>query len=79
MYKNITETALRDAEDASTTKYRFQTVWWTPAAIERIWETLANYGAWPTWWQGIRKVEVLRRGDECGVGTVLRQWWRSRV
>jgi hypothetical protein len=79
MYKHITKTALRDAEDASTTKYRFQTVWWSPVAIDRIWETLANYGAWPTWWQGIRKVEVLRRGDESGIGTVLRQGWRSWV
>lgn len=60
-------------------KYCFQTVWWTLAAIDRIWEALADYGAWPSWWRGIRNVEVLRRGDESGVGTVLRQWWRSRL
>jgi len=61
------------------TRYRFLTVWWTPAVIDRIWETLANYAAWPTWWRGIQNVEVLRRGDESGVGTVLRQRWRSKV
>ncbi len=77
MEKNITKRALRGDEDASTTKYCFQTVWRTSADIERIWETLANYTAWPTWWRGIRKVEVLRQGDESGVGTVLRQGWRS--
>jgi hypothetical protein len=77
MYKNI-DRVERD-KDKSRTNYRFQTVWWTPAAIDRIWEALANYGAWPNWWRGIRKVEVVRRGDESGVGTVLRQQWRSRL
>lgn len=79
MEKNITKPAWRDDEDASTTKYYFQTVWRTSADIDRIWETLANYAAWPTWWRGIRKVEVLRQGDESGVGTILRQGWRSRL
>lgn len=59
--------------------YRFQTVWWTPAAIERVWETLAHYSVWSTWWRGIRKVEVVRSGDDSGVGTVLRQGWRSWI
>lgn len=78
MYKNIVKTTLKSVEKAAT-NYRFQTVWWTPAAIERVWETLAHYAAWTTWWRGIRKVEVLRQGDESGVGTVLRQGWRSRL
>lgn len=76
MYKNTSEVALKGAGE-SATNYRFHTVWWTPAAIEKVWEALAHYSAWPTWWRGIRKVEVLRRGDESGVGTVLHQEWRS--
>jgi hypothetical protein len=60
-------------------EYDFQTVWRTAAPIERIWETLASYGDWPTWWRGIQSVEVLRRGDESGVGTILLQQWRSWV
>ena len=59
--------------------YRFLTVWWAPAATDRVWDVLAEYGAWPTWWRGVRSVEVLRHGDESGVGTVLRQRWRSRA
>jgi hypothetical protein len=59
--------------------YRFSIVWWTAAATERVWEVLANYAAWSTWWRGIQSVEVLRQGDESGVGTILRQHWRSRV
>lgn len=77
MEKEIIESVLKGAEEGSATRYRLQTVWRTSADIERIWEILAHYSAWPSWWQGIRKVEVLRSGDERGVGTVLRQGWRS--
>jgi hypothetical protein len=59
--------------------YRFSTVWWTAAGTDRVWEVLANYATWSTWWRGIQSVEVLRDGDESGVGTILRQQWRSRV
>jgi hypothetical protein len=43
MYKNIVKTALKGNQDEVMNNYRFRTVWWTPAAIERIWETLADY------------------------------------
>lgn len=79
MSKNMIGITVRGEEAASAASYRFQTVWWTPAAIEQIWEILATYAAWPTWWRGIRSVEVLRRGDDSGVGTVLRQGWRSLI
>lgn len=75
MHKNFTQTVVRGAKES----YRFQTVWWTPAVIGQVWDTLADYSAWPAWWRGIQKVEVLRRGDESGAGTVLRQVWRSRL
>lgn len=60
-------------------RYRFLTVWWATTEIDRVWEILANYAAWHTWWRGIQNVEVIRSGDESGVGTVLRMRWRSRV
>lgn len=60
-------------------RYQFLTVWWTTAETQRVWEVLANYATWPTWWRGIQSVEVLCRGDESGVGTILRQRWRSQV
>jgi len=59
--------------------YRCLTVWWTAAVNDRVWEALADFAAWPTWWRGIRSVEVLRDGDESGVGTVLRQRCRARL
>ena len=79
MYKNITKIMLKGNKERAMTNYRLQTMWRTPAVVDRIWEALASYAAWPTWWRGIQKVEVVRRGDESGVGTVLRQWWRSRL
>jgi hypothetical protein len=79
MEKIAVKTVSKGVEEKTKASYRFQTAWWTSAAIERIWETLADYAAWPTWWRGIRKVEVLRRGDESGVGTILRQGWRSWI
>ena len=70
---------LNNKEAGAVARYRFLTVWWTAAVTDRVWEVLANYALWPTWWRGIQSVEVLRRGDESGVGTILRQRWRSRV
>lgn len=79
MINSIDPKAVGGEERRATRNYRFRTVWWTAAAPEPIWEALADYAAWPTWWRGIQHVEVVRRGDESGVGTVLRQRWRSRV
>jgi len=79
MYESIVKTASTGDSERSMTHYRLQTVWRTPAAVDQIWAILAHYAAWPTWWHGIQKVEVLRDGDESGAGTVLRQQWRSRL
>lgn len=78
MNKTLTQTALNGAKDAAN-RYQFQTMWQTSAPVEKVWETLAHYSAWSTWWRGIREVEVVRSGDGSGVGTVLRQGWRSWI
>lgn len=77
MYKNTVEQIPQADRHGATAAHHLQTVWWTPATADQIWGALANYAAWPDWWRGIRSVEVLRRGDESGAGTVLRQQWRS--
>lgn len=79
MDKSMAKITLTGNEEVSAANHRFQTVWWTPAVVENVWETIAHYSAWPTWWRGIRKVEVVRQGDSSGVGTVLRQGWRSWI
>ena len=70
---------LKNKDGKTEAGYRFSKVWWTSATTDQVWEILANYAAWPTWWRGIQGVEVLRRGDDSGAGTILRQQWRSRV
>lgn len=32
---------------------------------------------YPEWWKGVRSVELLREGDELGLGQVSRFCWRS--
>jgi hypothetical protein len=69
----------RGDEEGFMADYCFLTVWRTAAVKDRVWETLANYATWPSWWRGIQSVEVVRHGDDSGAGTVLRQQWRSRL
>ncbi len=79
MQTNILKTASKSGKAEAVNRYQFQTVWQTSASIVQVWETLAHYSAWTTWWRGIQKVEVLRQGDESGAGTILRQGWRSWI
>jgi uncharacterized protein YndB with AHSA1/START domain len=68
-----------EEQEGSMAPYRFETSWWTRAEPDRVWSLLADYAAWPSWWRGIRDVELIRRGEDSGVGSVLRQRWRSFV
>lgn len=58
---------------------RAETVWRTEATPDQVWEVLADYARWPTWWTAIRSVELLDPGDRRGVGSRLRQSWRGRL
>lgn len=60
-------------------KVRTETVWRTDATPDQVWEVLADYARWPTWWTAIRSVELLDPGDRRGVGSRLRQSWRGRL
>lgn len=79
MQTKLARTVSKSNEAESTTRYDFHTVWWTPATVVQVWEIVAHYSAWKDWWRGIQKVEVVRQGEESGVGTVLRQGWRSWI
>lgn len=58
-------------------QYRALTEWQLDAPLERVWDALLLAREWPTWWRGFRSVDQLAPGEESGVGTVLRQRWRS--
>ncbi|WP_394550658.1 SRPBCC family protein [Agromyces sp. MMS24-JH15] len=50
--------------------YRFVTRWSVPAPAGRVWRELTDPVAVPTWWPGFERVDVVRPGDETGLGTV---------
>ena len=39
--------------------FRFLSVWRIPAELPDIWNTVGKVSAYPTWWPGIEKVDVL--------------------
>jgi uncharacterized membrane protein len=61
------------------TQYNFVTVWKYAAPVEKIWPLMRDAENWPSWWKGVRKVEVLQHGDANGIGTLRRFTWRSQL
>ena len=58
-------------------RYSLVSEWFVASSSDEVWNVLADYKRWPTWWRGVRAVELLSDGDAAGVGAVLRQRWRS--
>lgn len=59
--------------------YRVRSTWHVDAPVERVWDAILRYADWHTWWRGFVGVDLVRAGDDSGVGTVLRQRWRGRL
>ena len=59
--------------------YEFITKWQFDAPIERVWKEIEDADAWPKWWKGVLSVDLLKAGDENGVGSVRRTVWKSSV
>ncbi|MGW4928232.1 SRPBCC family protein [Agromyces sp. NPDC004153] len=55
---------------ATASDFEFTTVWELPAPVARVWDELLDIDAWPTWWRGFERVDVVREGDANGVGNV---------
>lgn len=58
-------------------RYEFLTTWCVDAPIERIFAVLNDTAAYPEWWKGVTRVEVLDAGDADGLGEVSVLSWRS--
>jgi carbon monoxide dehydrogenase subunit G len=52
--------------------YRFLTTWLLDCERQAVWEALDDVEAWPRWWRGVERVELLG-GDR------YRITWRSRI
>ena len=59
--------------------YEFITIWKVQAPQEQVWDLIFNSDQWPTWWQGVEKVEKLKEGDANHVGAVMRYTWKSKL
>jgi uncharacterized protein YndB with AHSA1/START domain len=55
------------------------TEWRFAAPVERVWAELQAVEAWPQWWPMVKGVQVLRRGDAQGLGSVRRLTWATAL
>lgn len=60
-------------------EYRFVTAWCLDAPIERVFEAIDDAAAWPRWWKGVTRAELVEPGDGRGIGRLWRLTWRSRL
>lgn len=66
-----------EREQGKRAEYSFVTTWLLRAPRDQVWEVLRAQERWPQWWRGVERSEQLRKGDDGGVGTVIRLAWRS--
>ena len=56
-------------------RYHFVTSFETGASRETVWGVLEDAESWPDWWRWLVHIELIREGDDAGIGAVI----RSRV
>lgn len=59
--------------------YSFATTWVLAASRAPVWDAIYELERWPEWWNGVRRVEQLERGDADGIGALYGQEWRSAI
>jgi hypothetical protein len=59
--------------------YEFETQWRIRAPQADVWGAIIESDRWPSWWLGVERVELLRAGDERGIGSIRRLTWRSKL
>ena len=60
--------------------YRFLTTWLLDAPPEPVFDAIHDSAAWPQWWRGVRRAELLEEGDgPDGLGRLWDFAWRSRL
>jgi hypothetical protein len=63
----------------SAMQYSLVTQWHLDAPIERVWDALITTGDWPLWWQYVRQVVEIEKGDAQGLDSVRRFTWTSKL
>lgn len=63
----------------SSTEFHLVTQWLLDASAEDVWQVLSTPEDWPGWWPSVKRVELLRAGDENGIGAVRRMTWSTAL
>ena len=63
----------------AATRFDLVSEWTLASPPERVWEELTRPETWPSWWRAVRKVELLKDGDENGIGAVRRFTWGTAL
>ncbi len=61
------------------TRYSFVTTWLFDVPVEPLWDAVYDTDRWPSWWQGVRRVEELVPRGLDGVGGVSRFTFRGAL
>ena len=59
--------------------YSFVTCWQLIAPVSDVWKCIYESTAWPLWWKGVKKVEVIRENDTDGVNGIREYTWKSAL
>jgi hypothetical protein len=63
----------------SSTEFHLVTEWIVDSAVEDVWRVLNTLGTWPDWWPSVKQVDLLREGDEAGIGSIYRMRWSTAL
>ncbi len=58
-------------------QYSFSNFWLVDAPLELIWDELVNYKKWPTWCDGLEKIESLDQFGPLQKGNNIRSIWKG--
>lgn len=61
-------------------KYEFLTTWRFKSPLEPVWEMIYHSELWPSWWKGVERVEIVKKGeDDSAIGSIYRYTWKSKL
>jgi uncharacterized protein YndB with AHSA1/START domain len=60
-------------------QYAFVTEWTLAAPIGAVWSELSRPEAWPEWWPGVVRVELVEPGDAAGLHAYRRVTMKSAL
>lgn len=58
--------------------YNFTSHWQVNAPFEKVWEIIASYDTWTTWWAGLDRLEAVHETPD-HVGSRAKLIWRAKL